>query len=321
MEIPDQKVRCKCMNLLHMKYAVEVVRQGSLSRAAETLHTAQPNISRAIKELEKDIGITLFQRSKRGMLPTPEGEEFVGYAREVLSRLDEMESLYRQGIHPKRRFVLASPTAPYISEAMALLADELGEAAFDIQCRRMSVRDTIRSVENGEIGLGLIRYPAERDAEIKSALREKGINGELVAEFSPVVLLNRLHPLAASSSISPCDLVSSIAVMEVGGDPFTGTEDGSLSEAIDGSLPGRRIVLPEYTACMDVLAIHTDAYMWSIPMDELTLARHDLVAVRPIGGGVRYKDILLFSESHRLTWEEKQFVTALTSARRCHMPS
>ena len=66
------------MNILHMKYAVEVARHGSLNKAADALFIAQPNISRSIKELEANLGITIFDRSAKGMILTPEGEEFIG---------------------------------------------------------------------------------------------------------------------------------------------------------------------------------------------------------------------------------------------------
>ena len=62
------------MNILHIKYAVEVARLGSLNKAAETLLIAQPNISRSIKELEGDLGITIFNRSAKGIVLTPEGD-------------------------------------------------------------------------------------------------------------------------------------------------------------------------------------------------------------------------------------------------------
>ena len=77
------------MNILHVKYAIEVARLGSLSRAAETLLTAQPNISRSIKELESDLGITIFNRSAKGMELTPEGSEFIRYASEMLKQIDD----------------------------------------------------------------------------------------------------------------------------------------------------------------------------------------------------------------------------------------
>ena len=70
-----------------MKYAVEVARLGSLSKAAETLIIAQPNISRSIKDLEADLGITIFNRSAKGMVLTPEGEEFINYAQNILKQI------------------------------------------------------------------------------------------------------------------------------------------------------------------------------------------------------------------------------------------
>ena len=76
------------MNILHMKYAVEVAKVGSLNKAAETLLIAQPNISRSIKELEADLGITIFDRTSKGMFLTPEGENFIGYAKNILKQIE-----------------------------------------------------------------------------------------------------------------------------------------------------------------------------------------------------------------------------------------
>ena len=71
------------MNILHIKYAVEVAKAGSLNKAAEKLLTAAPNVSRAIKDLEADIGITIFERTAKGMELTPDGEEFISYAKGI----------------------------------------------------------------------------------------------------------------------------------------------------------------------------------------------------------------------------------------------
>ena len=75
------------MNVIHMKYAVEVAKAGSINKASETLLVAQPNLSRSIKELEADLGITIFLRTSKGMTLTPKGEEFMGYAKNILSQL------------------------------------------------------------------------------------------------------------------------------------------------------------------------------------------------------------------------------------------
>ena len=76
------------MNILHMKYAVEVAKAGSLNKASETLLIAVPNISRSIKELEADLGITIFDRTTKGMCLTHEGEEFMNFAKGILKFLD-----------------------------------------------------------------------------------------------------------------------------------------------------------------------------------------------------------------------------------------
>ena len=71
------------MNILHMKYALEVAKCGSINKAAEVLLMNQPNLSRAIKELEASLGVEIFTRSAKGMVPTPEGETFLGYANKI----------------------------------------------------------------------------------------------------------------------------------------------------------------------------------------------------------------------------------------------
>ena len=71
------------MNLLHLKYAVEIEKTGSITKAANNLFMGQPNLSKAIKELENEIGITIFRRTTKGVAPTEKGGEFLGYAKAV----------------------------------------------------------------------------------------------------------------------------------------------------------------------------------------------------------------------------------------------
>ena len=96
------------MNILHMKYAVEVAKAGSLNKASETLLIAVPNISRSIKELEADLGITIFDRTTKGMCLTHEGEEFIMVMEGIMEisygkntyLLEEGDSIYYDSIVP-----------------------------------------------------------------------------------------------------------------------------------------------------------------------------------------------------------------------------
>lgn len=107
------------MNILHLKYAVEVAKTGSINKAAEQLFMAQPNLSRAIKELEADLGITIFDRSAKGMVLTIEGREFINYARQILHQIDEVEHIYKHGKAQKQKFSVSVPRTGYISEAFS----------------------------------------------------------------------------------------------------------------------------------------------------------------------------------------------------------
>ena len=111
------------MNLLHMKYAVEIARTNSLNKAAETLYVGQSALSRAIKELETSLGVTLFERSSKGMTLTHDGEIFVYYAKSVLAQVDNIESMFSEGKTDKQRFSASVPRASYVADAFGVTLD------------------------------------------------------------------------------------------------------------------------------------------------------------------------------------------------------
>ena len=110
------------MNVIHMKYAIEVAKYGSINKASESIGMAQPNISRAIKELEADLGIAIFDRSAKGMNLTPEGKEFINRAKSILAQLDALETLFRENLPNTLKFSVSAPRAAYIVEAISLTA-------------------------------------------------------------------------------------------------------------------------------------------------------------------------------------------------------
>ena len=85
------------MNILHLKYATEIAETKSISKAAANLYMGQPNLSRAIKELEEHIGITIFNRTSKGITVTDEGEEFLRYARRIIAQVEQVENMYVHG--------------------------------------------------------------------------------------------------------------------------------------------------------------------------------------------------------------------------------
>ena len=151
------------MNILHMKYAVEVAKMGSLNKASESLYVALPNISRSIKELEADLGIAIFDRSAKGVTLTPEGEEFISYAKGILKQIEHVESLYKEGSPKKQKFSISVPRACYISEAFSEFSKMLTKDAAEIFYKETNSQRTINNILNHDYKLGIIRYAENYD--------------------------------------------------------------------------------------------------------------------------------------------------------------
>ena len=303
------------MNILHMKYAVEVARLGSLNKAAETLMVAQPNISRSIKELEADLGITIFSRSAKGMVLTPDGEEFLDYARDILHRIEKVEQSYRDGSHKKRKFSVSVPRACYISDALAEFSKNIGDSDVEIYYKETNSKKTINKILTNEYKLGIIRYADTYDRYYKTMLEEKGLVYELVAEFSYVLIMSRDNPLAKKETITYADLSPYIEIAHA--DPYVPTL--SMSKVFREELPdniGQRIFVFERASQFDLLSQNPKTFMWVSPASDKLLERYNLVQRVCEGNKKTYKDILIRHKGYKLTKLDKDFITALCESRR-----
>ena len=306
------------MNILHMKYAVEVARLGSLNKAAETLIIAQPNISRSIKELEADLGITIFNRSAKGMVLTPEGEEFISYAQSILKQIDEVEMLYKQGSTKKQKFSISVPRAGYISAAFAEFSKSVSADPAEIFYKETNSQGTINAVLNNDYKLGIIRYAENYDGFFKSMLEEKGLAYEMVAEFSYTLIMSRDNPLAVKDEIRFDDLAPYIEIAHA--DPYVPTLP--LSKVVKDELPdniSRRIFVFERASQYDLLSENPETFMWISPAPQKVLDRYGLVQRACAENKKIYKDVLIYREGYKLSKLDKQFITELCESRRKHL--
>ena len=267
------------MNILHMKYAVEVARLGSLNKAGETLLIAPPNISRSIKELEADLGILIFNRSAKGMTLTPEGEEFIRYAKSILKQIDEVEMLYRQGSPKKQKFSISGPRASYIADAFVEFSKCLGNEPSEIFYKETNSKRTINNVLDGDYHLGIIRYAENHDKYFKSMLEEKGFSYEMIAKFTYVLIMSRENPLAEKEDIAFDDLMPYIEIAHA--DPYVPSLP--LSKVVKDELPDnmdRRIFLFERASRFDILSENSETFMWVSPTPQKVLDRYGLVQKR-----------------------------------------
>ena len=301
-----------------MKYAVEVAKLGSLNKAAEALLIAQPNISRSIKELEADLGISIFNRSAKGMELTPEGEEFIGYAQSILKQIDEVEMAYKQGSPKKQKFSISVPRACYISDAFAEFSKCLSDDPAEIFYKETNSQRTINNVLNKDYKLGIIRYAENYDKYFKAMLEEKGLAYEMVAEFTYVLIMSRDNPLSEKDEITFDDLVSHIEIAHA--DPYVPSLP--LAKVVKDELPDnidRRIFIFERASQFDLLAENSDTFMWVSPASQKVLDRYGLVQRKCVDNKKVYKDVLIYRDGYKLTKLDKQFITELCESRRKYL--
>lgn len=301
-----------------MKHALEVAKAGSLSKASETLLIAAPNISRSVKELENDLGITIFNRTQNGMKLTPDGEEFIGFAKEILARIDEVESFYKSGVQKKQRFSISVPRASYISEAFAEFSKTLPQNAVEVFYEETNSQRTIRNLTENNYNLGIIRYAREYDKYFESMLKEKDFSCELVADFTYSLVTSEDSPLAKKPEITLDDLTDYIEIAHA--DPYVPSLP--LSKVAKESLPDsvkRRIFVFERASQFDLLSSNAETYMWVSPLPDSLLKRYNLVQRKCAENNRIYKDVLIYKNGYKLSASDKQFITKLCESKRKYL--
>lgn len=306
------------MNVLHLKYAVEVAKAGSISKAAEALYMNQPNLSRAIKELETSLGITIFGRSAKGMYVTPEGEEFLEHAKKILQQIDEMEAFYKAGVPAQQRFSLSAPRASYISEAFVQFSKGLTKERAEIYYKETNAMRVVNNVLSGDFKLGILRYAACYDKYFKGMLEEKGLAHELVTEFHYVLAMSREHPLAEKEEIAFADLRPYIEIAHA--DPYVPSVP--LAMVKKEELPDdmdRRIFVFERASQFELLSQNHETFMWLSPVPQTLLDRYGLVERVCRENQKQYKDVLTYRKDYRLTELDRAFITELCRSKRQYL--
>lgn len=303
------------MNILHLKYAVEISKTKSISKAAENLYTGQPNLSRAIKELEENLGITIFRRTSKGITVTPEGEEFLQYARSIISQVDAIENLYKNEKKGKQSFSVCVPRTTYISYAFSEFSKYIKtDTPADIFYKETNSMRTINNVLREDYNLGIIRYQSAFDKYFDSMFEEKHLEAETITEFSYVLLLSKDHPLANKDVIIPKDLSDYIEVIH--GDPYVPSlplidvKKAELSEYVD-----KRIYVFDRSSQFEILSSVPNTFMWVSPIPEKLLKSFELVQKKVLADKKVYKDVLIKRKDYKLTDLDRRFIEEVTAAK------
>ena len=193
------------MTIQQLRYAVTISELGSLNKAAEVLYVAQPSLTSALRELERELGVTLFSRSGRGVTPTNDGTEFLHYARQVLQQYDNLLDKYGKG-GVKKKFGVSSQHYSFAVKSFVALIQRFGMEEYDFSIRETRTRDVIDDVFSGVSELGILYLSDFNRKPLEKLLRMNGLEFRRLTECSAYVYLWRGHPLAGRRSIRFADL-------------------------------------------------------------------------------------------------------------------
>lgn len=194
------------MTLKQLQYIITVAETGNITEAAKKLFLAQPSLTASIHELEKEYGISIFSRSNKGIELTPEGEEFLGYARQVMEQADLIEERYTGRSFGKQRFCVSSQHYSFAVEAFVKLLQECGGDRYEFHMRETQTYEIIEDVAKLRSEIGVLYLNRFNETVIRKTLRDNNLIFEPLFTAKPHVFIGRTSPLTAKETVSLSDL-------------------------------------------------------------------------------------------------------------------
>lgn len=189
------------MTLQQLKYALTIADCGSMNEAAKQLFLSQPSLSETIKELENEIGLDIFLRSNRGIVITPEGEEFLSYAKQVIDQYELLQSKYIEK-NIKKKFSVSTQHYTFAVKAFVETVKQIGMEHYEFAVHETTTASVIENVKNFKSEIGVLYQNDFNEKVLNKMFKENGL--EFVELFScdTFVYIWKGHPLAKQKVIS-----------------------------------------------------------------------------------------------------------------------
>ena len=295
------------MNTLHLKYALEIEKSGSISQAAQNLFMAQPNLSKAIKDLENEIGYAIFKRTSSGVIATEKGAEFLYHTKKAMEQIEEIEKLAGKRGSENRQFKISIPRGSYIANGFTAFVASLEMTdGMDITINETNTLKTISNVADRGYNMGIIRYQISDEEIFRSRIKSNHLEQETIWEFEYVLVMSKHHPLATKEKICEEDLQDYVKITHA--DIEIPHERKKVSDSEEGRVNlEKTIYVYERGSQFDLLANVPTTYMWVSPIPDSYLEKNNLVQRACKNGNNRYKDVLIYRQDYKLGDFDKLF--------------
>lgn len=190
------------MTLQQLNYVITISECGSLNKAAEILYVAQPSLTGAVKELEKELGITIFNRSGRGVTLTNDGTEFLLYARQVYAQYKELLEKYGKAGNLKKKFGVSTQHYSFAVKAFVEMVKTFDTSKYEFAIRETKTKEVIDDVSTMRSEIGILYLSDFNRKALLKILSSQQLEFHSIIHCKPYVYLWKGHPLAKQKSIT-----------------------------------------------------------------------------------------------------------------------
>ena len=184
------------MTLQQLRYIVAIAEAGTLSGAAKELFVSQPSLTKMVRELEREMGIQIFERTNKGVNLSREGEVFLGYARQVLEQANLLESRYKKAAGGKQEFTISTQHYSFAVNAFVDLIKEYGGDTYDFSLQETQTYKIIDDVAHMRSEIGILYYNDFNKAVLHKLFKANDLVFQELFVAKPHVFVNADHPLA-----------------------------------------------------------------------------------------------------------------------------
>lgn len=190
------------MTLQQLKYAITAAETGTITEAANKLYISQPSLTNAIHELEKEMNIIIFNRTNKGISISKEGEDFLGYARQVLEQAAILEDKYKGDNGGKKKFCVSTQHYSFAVNAFVDLIKKFGQDEYDFSLREKQTYEIIEDVARMRSEIGILFLNDFNEKVITKILKSYDLEFHQLFVARPHVFISRKHPLAQNQVIT-----------------------------------------------------------------------------------------------------------------------
>lgn len=208
------------MTLTQLNYAITVASASSMNEAARNLFISQPSLSAAIKDLEEEIGVELFRRTNRGISVTPEGEEFIGYARQVVEQYQLMEAKYINKDQVRKKFGVSTQHYTFAVNAFVEMVKQFGMDKYEFAIHETKTYEVIEDVKNLKSEIGVLYLNDFNRQVLTKLFHEDNLEFHELLDCGIYVYMWKGHPLADRKEV---------AIEELGDYPCLSFEQGTYN--------------------------------------------------------------------------------------------